>query len=98
MELARAIKGGTLELICPVMELLVCPSYHEVALRGAGVIRSDDLGRLYFRMVSPFCPTDARHGSLFGPKPTGELYPPRTTSCSGPSTRTGWSGEATSSV
>ncbi len=76
MELAKAIKGGTLELICPEMELLVCPSYHESALKGAGVIRSDDLGRLYFRMISPFTVGDARHKSLFGRRPAGELYAP----------------------
>jgi hypothetical protein len=76
MELARAIKGGTLELICPEMELLVCPSYRESALAGAGVIRSDELGRLYFRMVSPFSIKGARHNSLFGSKRLGELYAP----------------------
>jgi hypothetical protein len=76
MELAKAIKGGTLELICPEMELLVCPSYDESALKGAGVIRSDDLGRLYFRMISPSSVRDARHKSLFGSKPIGELYAP----------------------
>ncbi len=74
MELARAIKGGTLELICPEMELLVCPAYHESALKGVGIIRSDDLGRLYFRMISPFSPVAPRHKSLFGSKPVGELY------------------------
>ena len=74
MELARAIKEGTLELICPEMELLVCPSYHESALQGTGVIRSDDLGRLYFRMISPFSFAGARHKSLFGSRPLGELY------------------------
>lgn len=76
MDLARAIKGGTLELICPEMELLVCPSYRESALKGAGVIRSDDLGRLYFRMISSFSTCNARHTSLFGSKPAGELYEP----------------------
>jgi hypothetical protein len=74
MDLARAVKEGTLELICPEMELLVCPSYHESALKGMGVIRSDDLGRLYFRMISPFSGAGARHKSLFGSKPLGELY------------------------
>ena len=76
LELAKAIKGGTLELICPEMELLVCPSYHESALKGVGVIRSDDLGRLYFRMVSPFSVGGTRHRSLFGSRPAGELYAP----------------------
>ncbi len=76
LELARAIKGGTLELICPEMELLVCPSYHETALKGTGVIRSDDLGRLYFRMIAPFSGGGARHKALFGSKPVGELYAP----------------------
>jgi hypothetical protein len=82
MEFGRAIKGGTLELICPEMELLVCPAYHESALKGAGIIRSDDLGRLYFRMSSPFSPAAPlspaapRHDSLFGSKPAGELYAP----------------------
>jgi hypothetical protein len=76
MEYARAIKEGTLELICPEMELLVCPSYHESALKGAGVIRSDDLGRLYFRMISPFVAGTERHNSLFGSKPVGELLAP----------------------
>ncbi len=76
LDLARAIKGGTLELICPEMELLVGPAHHESALRGTGIIRSDDLGRLYFRMISPFSPTAPRHNSLFGSKPVGELYAP----------------------
>lgn len=76
LKLARAIKGGSLELICPEMELLVCPAYHEIALSGTGVIRSDDLGRLYFRMVSPFSPASTRHKSLFGSRPPGELYAP----------------------
>jgi len=76
MELAKAIKGGTLELICPEMELLVCPSYHESALKGSGLIRSDDMGRLYFRMISPFSARGTRHRSLFGSKPIGELYAP----------------------
>jgi hypothetical protein len=76
IELARAIKGGTLELNCPEMELLVCPSYHEIALKGTGVIRSDDLGRLYFRMISPFPVGGTRHKSLFGSKPAGELPAP----------------------
>ena len=63
-------------MICPEMELLVCPAYHESALKGAGIIRSDDLGRLYFRMISPFLPAAPRHDSLFGSKPAGELYAP----------------------
>jgi len=74
LELAKAIKNGTLDLICPEMELLVCPSYHEVALKGAGVIRSDQLGRLYCRMIAPF--SSPRHDSLFGVKPIGKLYVP----------------------
>jgi len=76
MEYARAIKEGTLELICPEMELLVCPSYHEAALKGTGVIRSDDFGRLYFRMISPFVPGATRHKALFSSKPVGEIYAP----------------------
>jgi hypothetical protein len=76
MELAKAIKEGTLELICPEMELLVCPSYHESALKGTGVIRSNDLGRIYFRMISPFSVGGTRHRSLFGSKLVGELYAP----------------------
>jgi hypothetical protein len=74
MQLAAALKGGTLELICPEMELLVCPSYSEIAVKGSGVIRSDEIGRLYFRMISPFSPTNPRPKSLFGSKPIGELY------------------------
>lgn len=76
LELARATKDGTLELICPEMELLVCPTYHVSALKGTGVIRSDDLGRLYFRMISPFSPVAPRHKSLFGPRTVGDLSEP----------------------
>lgn len=76
IELANAIKTGELELICPEMELLVCPSHHESALKGTGVIRSDDRGTLYFRMVSPLGPSTPRHKALFCPKPVGELYDP----------------------
>ncbi len=54
LELAKAIKHGTLDLICPEMELLVYPGYHDIALKGPGVIRADNLGRLYFHMVAPF--------------------------------------------
>jgi len=58
------------------MELLVCPAYHESALKGLGVIRSDDLGRLYFRMIAPFSTVAPRHKSLFGSRLAGELYAP----------------------
>lgn len=54
LELAKALKTGTLDLICPEMELLACPNYREIALKGVGAIKSDSLGRLYFRMVAPF--------------------------------------------
>lgn len=73
MEYATAIKGGTLDLICPEMELLVCPSYDQIALKGVGAIRSDNLGRLYFRMISPFLGA-APHRSLLGSKLAGEVY------------------------
>ncbi len=74
VQLAREIKAGKLDLICPEMELLVCPSYDEVALRGMGVIRSDELGRLYFRMISAF--SGAPHRSLLTSKRPGETYEP----------------------
>jgi hypothetical protein len=74
LELAKAIKEGTLDLVCPKMELLICPGYHDVALSGAGAIRSDNLGRLYFRLVSPFggLPPDV----LLPSKPRGEIFEP----------------------
>lgn len=34
------------------MQLVVCPAYHEVALSGCGVIRSNETGTIYFRMVA----------------------------------------------
>jgi len=70
IQFAREIKAGKLELICPEMDLLVCPSYEDVALKGMGVIRSNDLGRLYFRMISP--PSGHRHPSLVLSKLAGE--------------------------
>ena len=74
IKFARDIKAGELELICPEMELLACPSYEDVALKGTGVIRSDNLGKLYFRMIASF--KGARHKSLFGLKSPGEAYDP----------------------
>jgi hypothetical protein len=74
MELAKAIKEGTLDLICPKMKLLRCPGYHEVALEGTGAIRSDNLGRLYFRLVAPF--KGVVHEALQPSKPPGELLAP----------------------
>jgi hypothetical protein len=72
LELAKAIKNGTLDLICPEMELLVCPNYHDVALKGMGVIRTDKLSRLHFRMIAPF---QARaHEVLLPSKVSGEIY------------------------
>jgi len=53
IELAKQTKDGKLDLICPKMELVRCPNNEEVVLSGLGAIRSDDLGRLYFRMVTP---------------------------------------------
>jgi len=74
LELAKAIKHGTLDLICPEMELLVCPSYRDIALKGTGVIRSDSLARLYFRMLAPF--RGSIHEILQPSKAPGELYSP----------------------
>jgi hypothetical protein len=72
LELARAIKNGTLDLICPEMELLVCPRYHDVALKGTGVIRADNFARLFFRMVAPF--HGPVHDVLQPSKAPGEIY------------------------
>ncbi len=72
LDLAKAIKNGTLDLICPEMELVVCPQYHEVALKGTGVIRADNLARLYFRMVAPF--HGPVHDVLQPSKAPGEIY------------------------
>lgn len=72
MELAKAIKHGTLNLICPEMELLVCPGYHDVALRGTGVIGADEHARLYFRVVAPF--SGSPHGRLLPSIGPGEVY------------------------
>jgi hypothetical protein len=72
LELAKAIKNGTLDLICPHMELLVCPQYHDVALKGTGIIRADNLARLYFRMVAPF--HGPVHDILQPSKAPGEIY------------------------
>jgi hypothetical protein len=75
LEIAKSIKAGTLELICPEMELLTCPSYEEVALSGNGVIRTDNLGRLYFRLISTF--RGAPHASLQPHKRAGVKYAAR---------------------
>lgn len=74
LDFARAIKDGTLDLICPEMELLVCPGYHDVAVIGTGVIRSDKHGRLYFRMVWPM--DGPCHEVLRPHKSPGEMYGP----------------------
>lgn len=74
MDLAKRIRDGSLELICPEMELLVCPSYDEVAMKGVGVIRADSFGCLYFRISSPF--TGKPHPSLWPSKRPGEVYEP----------------------
>ena len=37
--MAKSIVEGTLEFVCPVMRLLVCPEYHEAVLEGSGVVR-----------------------------------------------------------
>src|SRR5688572_14130324 len=52
-ELAKAVHGGELDLICTEMQLLRCPGYHDSLLDGTGVIRSDKQGRLSFEMVAP---------------------------------------------
>lgn len=72
LQLAKQIRQGKLELICPEMELLVFPSFEEIALKGAGLIRSDDIGGLYFRMVAPA--RGAPHPSLKLSKLPGESY------------------------
>ena len=70
--LAKSIGDGTLDLICPQMELLVCPAYHESALAGSGVIRSNDKGQLYFKLTAPF--TGKPHPALQRHRPPGEVY------------------------
>lgn len=70
--LARSLVGGTLDLICPQMELLVCPDYFDVALAGSGVIRSDDRGQLYFKMTAPF--KGRPHRALRNTRPQGEAH------------------------
>lgn len=71
-KLARSIVDGSLDLICPEMELLVCPAYHDAALSGSGVIRSDDRGQLYFKMAAPF--TGTPHLALRRTRPAGEVH------------------------
>ena len=74
IEFARAIKSGSLDLICPHMELLACPNYRHIVLKGTGVIRSDKLGRLYFRMIAPL---EGQSPATIQPsKVPGEIYSP----------------------
>lgn len=49
-EYAKALCSGTLELLCPEMELLECPDYDRSLLKGCGVISASAEGRLSFRM------------------------------------------------
>ncbi len=70
--LAKSITEGTLDLLCPQMDLLVCPAYHDKALAGSGVIRAEDQGRLYFKMAAPF--TGQPPPALRRTRPAGEVY------------------------
>lgn len=72
LELAKSIVDGTLDLICPQMELLICPSYHESALSGSGVVRSNDRGQLYFKLAAPFQGTP--HPALQRTRPAGAVH------------------------
>lgn len=72
---SNAILDGTLELICPEMSLLVCPSYHEIALKGTGVIKADKHNRLYFTMIAPN--TRNIHPALLPSKLPGEICEPQ---------------------
>ncbi len=74
MELAKAIKDGTLDLVCPEMQLLVCPAYSDVALKGSGVLRADKLGQLYFHLVASF--KGASHNIFRQSKQPGEIHVP----------------------
>ncbi len=74
LDWAKLVFEGSLDLICPEMELVVCPNYSEVAMKGSGVIRSDKHGRLYFRLISPF--DGAAHPVLRPSRPQGEMYQP----------------------
>lgn len=74
LDWAKTVFDGSLDLLCPEMELVVCPNYSEVALKGSGVIRSDKHGRLYFRMVAPF--DGACHEVLRPSRPPGEMHQP----------------------
>ena len=70
MEIAKSIKAGTFELICPEMELLTWDA--GVALKGTGVLHADSLGRLFFRLIAPFA--GKPHESLRPQKRAGEMY------------------------
>lgn len=74
-EIAKAINAGKLELLCPKMELLRCPSYHDVLLEGTGVIQTNEDGSLAFQMVAPIVPWSP--DPVLNPsRPHGELYEP----------------------
>lgn len=72
LELARSVHDGTLDWLCPKMELRACPSYTETVITGCGVIRADKQGRLRFRLSGqvPF-PIPAQ---LQQKRPPGEVY------------------------
>lgn len=70
--LAKSVFEGTLDLLCPKMELISCKDNSEIVLKGIGVIRSDTRGRLYFRMVAPR--SLPLHPVLNHKKNPGEVY------------------------
>lgn len=71
-KLARSIVDGKLDLLCPKMELRICPSYHETVMTGCGLIRANERGELSFRLSGqvPFPFPDVFRGD----KPQGTVY------------------------
>lgn len=54
LELAKSVLGGSVDWLCPRMELRSCPSRSEPIWTGCGLIRADGGGRLKFRFSGTF--------------------------------------------
>lgn len=54
LNLGVEIAEGRLELLCPRMRLLRCPNYLDVMFEGAGVIKADSDGRLWYEVIGSY--------------------------------------------
>lgn len=71
-DLAQSAHSGKLDLLCPHMQLVVCPHYHDVVMEGSGVIRSKSDGSLHFRLVGSVSLPIPQ--PLLSYRPHGETY------------------------